>query len=226
MHTRLDDAFRKNGRRPVRLFLFLHERLLKSTGGYKDCFFQIANLLFYKYLAALKNTIFMDYSKLVAVTGLSGLFELVSSKADGGVVRSLEDKSTKFVSTRIHNFSHLESIEVFTKNDNVNLVDVFTAMKNSSEVLPADNDAALVKSYFEKVYPDMDFEKVYASDMKKMIKWFGILNENNVEIKLSENPDLENESNDITAKAKPSAVKTSAVNNAPARKINTPRKMA
>ena len=168
----------------------------------------------------------MDYNKLVSVTGLSGLFELVSSKADGGVVRSLEDKSTKFVSTRIHNFSHLESIEVFTKGQNVNLVDVFSAMNISTETLPSDKDVALVKTYFEKVYPDMDFEKVYASDMKKMIKWFGILKENNIEIKLSENPDPENETYENTFKAKPSAVKTSAVNNAPARKINTPRKMA
>jgi hypothetical protein len=167
----------------------------------------------------------MEYNKLVSVTGLSGLFELLSSKADGGVVKSLEDKSTKFVSTRIHNFSHLESIEVFTKKDNVNLVDVFTAMAASTEKMPADNDAAAVKKYFEKVYPDMDFERVYASDMKKMVKWFGILTANNVEIKLSELPEGESASHD-TVKAKPSAAKTSAVNNAPARKINTPRKMA
>jgi len=56
----------------------------------------------------------MEYGKLVAVTGLPGLFELMSSKSDGGIVRSLDDKSTKFVSTRIHQFSHLESIEVYT----------------------------------------------------------------------------------------------------------------
>ena len=167
----------------------------------------------------------MEYNKLVSVTGLSGLFELLSSKADGGVVKSLEDKSTKFVSTRIHSFSHLESIEVFTTKDNVNLVDVFTAMAASSEKLPADTDAAAVKKYFEKVYPDMDFERVYASDMKKMVKWFGILTANNVEIKLSELPEGETATQE-TVKAKPSAVKTSAVNNAPARKINTPRKMA
>ena len=166
----------------------------------------------------------MEYNKLVSVTGLSGLFELLSSKADGGVVKSLEDKSTKFVSTRIHNFSHLESIEVFTTKDNVNLVDVFTAMAASQEKLPADNDAAAIKKYFEKVYPDMDFNRVYASDMKKMVKWFGILTANNVEIKLSELPEGETTTQE-TVKAKPSAVKTSAVNNAPARKINTPRKM-
>ena len=168
----------------------------------------------------------MEYSKLVSVTGLPGLFELLSSKADGGVVKSLEDKSTKFVSTRVHNFSHLESIEVFTTTDNVNLVDVFTAMAASEEKMPADSDAAAVKKYFEKVYPDMDFSRVYASDMKKMVKWYGILTANNVEIKLSELPEGENAATQETVKAKPSAVKTSAVNNAPARKINTPRKMA
>ena len=67
----------------------------------------------------------MSYNKIVSVTGLGGLYELVSSKADGGIVRSLEDKSAKFVSNRIHSFSHLESIEIFTVKDNVNLSDIF-----------------------------------------------------------------------------------------------------
>ncbi len=168
----------------------------------------------------------MEYSKLVSVTGLPGLFELMSSKADGGVVKSLEDKSTKFVSTRVHQFSHLESIEVFTTKDNVNLVDVFTAMAANTEKLPAESDAAAVKKYFEKVYPDMDFSRVYASDMKKMVKWFGALQANNVEIKLSELPEGDTATQE-TVKAKPtSSNKAAAVSNAPARKINTPRKMA
>jgi hypothetical protein len=128
----------------------------------------------------------MEYSKLVSVTGLPGLFELVASKTDGAIVRSLEDKSTRFVSSRIHNFSHLESIEVYTEGDNVNLVDVFHAMQNNSENLPNEKDANAVKNYFEKVYPTMDFSRVYASDMKKMIKWFDVLKQNNIEIKLSE----------------------------------------
>ena len=130
----------------------------------------------------------MDYNKIISVTGLPGLFELVSSKGDGAIVRSLDDKSTKFVSSRVHNFSHLESIEVFTVRDNVNLVEVFTAMQNSSEALPNEKDNGALKKYFEKVYPDMDFERVYSSDMKKMVKWFGILKTNNIEIKLTEAP--------------------------------------
>ena len=135
----------------------------------------------------------MEYSKLVAVTGLPGLFELINSKTDGAIVRSLEDKSTRFVSSRVHNFSHLESIEVYTIRDNVNLVDVFNAMDKAGGKLPDEKDAAAVKKYFEKAYPDMDFERVYASDMKKMVKWFEVLKKNNVEIKLSEIPDEEAE---------------------------------
>ena len=168
----------------------------------------------------------MEYNKLASVTGMSGLFELLSSKADGAVVRSLEDNSTKFISSRIHNFSHLESIEIFTVKENVNLVDIFLAMKGGKEKLPDSNNAKLVKAYFQKVYPDMDFERVYASDMKKMVKWYEVLVKHNVEIKLSEHVEGENQDNALIPKATAHVTKTAAVNNAPARKINTPRKMA
>ena len=128
----------------------------------------------------------MEYSKIIAITGLPGLFELVSSKSDGGIVRSLDDKSTRFVSSRVHQFSHLESIEVYTTRHNVNLVDVLKAMESSKEKLPDDKDAAALKSYFGKVYPELDFDRVYASDLKKMVKWYAVLSKNEVEIKLSE----------------------------------------
>lgn len=128
----------------------------------------------------------MEYSKLVAVTGLPGLYELINSKTDGAIVRSLEDNSTKFASSRIHNFSHLESIEVFTTGDNVNLVEIFHAMEKSNGDTPDTKDNAALKKYFEKVYPELDQERVYPSDLKKMVKWFEVLKKNKVEIKLSE----------------------------------------
>lgn len=128
----------------------------------------------------------MEYRRIVAVTGLPGLFEIISSKTDGALVRSLEDKSTKFVSSRVHNLSHLESIEVYTVRDNVNLVEIFDAMKASKEALPDGKDNKTLKAYFEKVYPDLDFERVYSSDLKKMVKWYDTLTKNNIEIKLSE----------------------------------------
>jgi hypothetical protein len=128
----------------------------------------------------------MEYSRIVAVTGMPGLYEMVSSKSDGALVRSLEEGSTKFVSSRIHNLSHLESIEIYTQQDNVNLVEVFEAMKASGTALPDVKDNKALKSYFESVYPDMDFERVYASDMKKMVKWFETLEKTGVEYKLTE----------------------------------------
>jgi hypothetical protein len=141
-------------------------------------------------LPLFKNLAFyMEYSKIIAITGLPGLFELISSKSDGGIVRSLDDKSTKFVSSRVHQFSHLESIEVYTTRHNVNLVDVLKAMESSKEKLPDDKDSSALKSYFEKVYPELDFDRVYASDLKKMIKWYSVLSKNQVEIKLSEPAD-------------------------------------
>jgi hypothetical protein len=174
----------------------------------------------------------MEYSKLASVTGMSGLFELLSSKADGAVVRSLEDNTTKFVSSRIHNFSHLESIEIYTVKDNVNLTEIFLAMKASKQAQPDANDAKAVKAYFEKVYPDMDFVRVYASDMKKMIKWFEVLEKNKVEIKLTEATEEDAEATDKSAvvaekkTAKTAAPKAAAVKTAPPKKINSPRKMA
>lgn len=134
----------------------------------------------------------MEYSKIVSVTGLPGLFELINTKSDGAIVRSLDDKSTRFASSRIHNFSHLETIEVYTVSDNVNLAEVFQAMEKSSGSLPDTKDNNAIRKYFEQVYGDIDFERVYHSDLKKMIKWFEVLKKNNVEIKLSEpEPDEE-----------------------------------
>lgn len=117
---------------------------------------------------------------------MPGLYELVSSKTDGAIVRSLDDNTTKFASTRQHQFSHLESIEVYTVRDNVNLTDILKAMETTGEALPDDKDAKAIKSYFEKVFPDMDFERVYTSDMKKMVKWYSIIKAKGIEIKLTE----------------------------------------
>src|SRR3982750_1976078 len=124
--------------------------------------------------------------KMIAITGMPGLYEMVSSKADGAIVRSLDDQATKFVSGRVHQFTHLESIEVYTERENVNLVDVLTAMKTSEEKLPDEKDNKALQAYFQKVYPTLDFDRVYASDMKKMVKWFDVLQRNKVEIKLTE----------------------------------------
>jgi len=152
----------------------------------------------------------MEYNKIIAVTGLPGLYELLSSKSDGAIVRSLDDKTTRFVSSRIHNFSHLESIEVYTVRDNVNLVDILKAMEAGGEKLPDEKDGADLKAYFTKVYPDLDFSRVYSSDLKKMVKWYSVLKANNIEIKLSEPEEEETELEEAAVEEAPAPKKEAA----------------
>jgi hypothetical protein len=59
-----------------------------------------------------------------------------------------------------------------------------------------------LKSYFEKVFPDLDFDRVYASDMKKIIKWYGILKENDIQIKTKENDEENNTSESVIEEIK------------------------
>ena len=151
----------------------------------------------------------MEYSKIISITGLPGLFELVSTKSDGGIVRSLDDKTTKFVSSRVHQFSHLESIEVYTVKNNVNLVTILQAMDSSKEKLPDEKNNDELRKYFESVYPDIDFERVYSSDLKKMVKWYAGLKKSEIELKLSEvaEPEVEEAEEEVVVKKEAPAKK-------------------
>lgn len=137
----------------------------------------------------------MEYSKIISVTGLPGLFELVGNKGDGAIVKSLENKATRFISGRLHNFSSLESIEIFTTHENVNLVEVLKAMQaNTEQALPDEKNTNALKEYFGKVFPSIDMERVYPSDMKKMIRWHKILSRESIVLELSKKEKQEEES--------------------------------
>lgn len=119
----------------------------------------------------------MDYRQIVSVTGLGGLYILVGSKKDGAIVRSLTDNSTRFVASRVHHVMPLESIEIYTTGDNVRLQQVLRIIAQSDKPRPdpkqASNDT--IKEYFLEVFPDIDQDRVYVSDMKKILKWYDLL---------------------------------------------------
>lgn len=138
-----------------------------------------------------KNSIFapllrliMEYREIVAVTGLSGLYQLVTTKSDGAIVRSVADKSTKFISARQHNVTPLDSIEVYTTGDNVRLQVVFSKMQEHEAAIPLADakspDTNVIKKYFKSIFPEFDEERVYVSDMKKMLKWYDLLKANDL----------------------------------------------
>lgn len=125
----------------------------------------------------------MEYREIVAVTGLSGLYQLLTTKSDGAIVRNVGDKTTKFISARQHNVTPLESIEVYTTGENVRLHEVFQKMQQSEATTAladpkADNKT--IKAYFKSIFPEFDDERVYVSDMKKMLKWYELLKANDL----------------------------------------------
>lgn len=126
----------------------------------------------------------MEYREIVAVTGIGGLFQLLTTKSDGAIVRNLTDKTTKFIPARVHNVTPIESIEIYTTDENVRLHKVLQAIKDNEAATPlvdvkkADN--AAIKNYFKKVYPGLDEERVYVSDMKKIVKWYELLKANDL----------------------------------------------
>lgn len=164
----------------------------------------------------------MEYKELVAITGIGGLFQLITTKSDGAIVRNITDKTTKFISARMHNVTPLESIEIYTTGDNVRLHDVFQKMKENEATTPpvdtkkADNEA--VKKYFDAVFPDFDDERVYVSDMKKMLKWYELLKTNDLlHFEKAEEPEAETV--EVEAVAEPEEPKEAPVKKARAKKV-------
>jgi len=119
----------------------------------------------------------MTLADIVSITGMGGLFEVTARRNDGLIVTSLADNKTTFVSGRNHLFTSLDNITLYTTGDGVMLKDVLAEMQKqqaTNDPAAAKTDAD-VKAYIEKVIPDYDREKVYVSDMKKLLKWYQLL---------------------------------------------------
>ena len=120
----------------------------------------------------------MTLSDIVSVTGMPGLYKTSGKRSDGLIVTSLVDGTTKFVSGRVHLFSTLDNITIYTQEGSKELKEVLADMKKNEKAhSPADikGDDGL-KAYFAVVIPDYDKEKFYTSHMKKLVGWYNILN--------------------------------------------------
>ena len=120
----------------------------------------------------------MEFKEIIAVTGVPGLKKLVANRNDGLILSELDGSNKKFYSNRQHMFSPLENISIYTDNDTVVLLDVMLEMKvqkaTNAPVEPnASNDD--LRNYLGKILPNFDRERVNISDIKKLLKWFAVL---------------------------------------------------
>ncbi|MBL6875235.1 MAG: DUF5606 domain-containing protein [Chitinophagales bacterium] len=119
----------------------------------------------------------MELKEILAISKLPGLYQMITSRDNGIIVTPLGEQKSKFVSSRQHMFTPLENITVYTNTGSMELAEIFKAMKANDkcpEVKAADKD---IRAYFVAIAPEHDQQRVYTSDIRKMIKWFKSLDE-------------------------------------------------
>jgi len=118
----------------------------------------------------------MNIENLVSISGLPGLHKIVANRDNGLIAADLETGKTRFCSSRKHQFSPMETIAIFTDDDDSEQLEtIFQTMldKKDSTPVPAPNSpAADLKTYFQEILPNYDREKVHVSHIKKVIKWY------------------------------------------------------
>ena len=121
----------------------------------------------------------MNIKDILAVSGMPGLYKLISSRNNGLVVADLDKGKPVFCPVRKHQFTPLETVAIYTLEDSTELKEVFASMLNQLDDNPPvdpKSDKYVIEEYFESILPDYDEDRVHLSDMKKVIKWFEILN--------------------------------------------------
>ncbi|MFN8295437.1 MAG: hypothetical protein U0T69_04540 [Chitinophagales bacterium] len=139
----------------------------------------------------------MEFREIIAVTGIGGLKRLVANRNDGLILSELNGENKKFYSNRQHMFSPLENIAIYTDEDTVPLLDVFIEMKNQKATnAPVDANASNddLRKYLGTILPNFDRERVNISDIKKLIKWFAILEDLDVFKKPAEGEEIKSSS--------------------------------
>ena len=120
----------------------------------------------------------MSLNKVLAIAGKPGLYNLVAQTRTGFVAESLIDKKRISVSIQ-QNVSLFSEIAIYTLTEEVPLGKVFSLIKEKEDGKPTSvshkegKDA--LEEYFFNVLPDYDEDRVYASDIKKIIQWYNLL---------------------------------------------------
>jgi len=118
----------------------------------------------------------MNLQGIVAVSGKPGLWRALAQNKTGYILESLDAQKTKLVANlSTAKLAALNEITLFGLEEDIKLVDVFERMKSVSAIPDAKADGNKLRSFFREVAPDHDEEKVYASDMKKVISWYLLL---------------------------------------------------
>ena len=122
----------------------------------------------------------MTLAEIATVSGKGGLFKVVAPTKSGVILESLDATKTKLVATASHRLSLLNEISIYTttKEGTAALLDVLKKIHadfNGDPGVDANADSAELKSFMKAILPEYDEDRVYVSDIKKLVKWYELI---------------------------------------------------
>ena len=119
----------------------------------------------------------MKLDKLIVVSGKPGIFKISSQSKAGIIVESLTDKK-KFPIHAIQNVSSLNDIAIYTDSTEIPLREVFKTIHKKEEgkrTIDHKGSKVVLTDFFTGILPNYDTERVYPSNIKKIVQWYNIL---------------------------------------------------
>jgi hypothetical protein len=122
----------------------------------------------------------MKIADIATVSGKGGLYKVLAPTKSGVILESLDDARTKMVATTSHRLSLLNEISIYTttKEGNIPLENVLKKIQKDFGDDPgvdANSDSDELKAFMKSVLPEYDEDRVYTSDIKKLIRWYGLI---------------------------------------------------
>lgn len=152
----------------------------------------------------------MNLQGIVAVSGKPGLWKAITQNKSGFILESLDAQKIKLIANlSTAKLAALDEITIFGDYEDIKLTEVFERIKKATNVPDAKADGKKLREFFREIAPDHDEEKVYASDMKKIITWFELLKDMPFfnEAEKNEEPAAAEEAAPLADADKPAAVK-------------------
>lgn len=119
----------------------------------------------------------MNLDKVLSISGKPGLYELISRSKGGFIVKSMDTGKKTAVSMR-HNINVLGEIAIYTYDGEIPLYKVFRNIaekESNGKTIDPKSSSNELKSYFQEVLPEYDEERVYVSNIKKILQWYNSL---------------------------------------------------
>ena len=138
----------------------------------------------------------MNLEKILSISGKPGLYKIISQSKKSIIVESMVDKK-RFPVNALNSVSSLGDIAIYTYDEEVPLKDVLKNIftkENGAATLDPNTDKKQLLDYFREILPEYDEERVYASNFKKIAKWYNILIATGFDF--SDTDKVEDESND------------------------------